>query len=114
VTFDLRHALAVAARCPASLWLEGLLHDALEDTDLTARDLLAAGVPDEVVGTVIYLTRAEGETYSDYIERVQANPFAKAVKLADLRVNLARMDAAHESLRPRYDKAVEALTRFDL
>ncbi len=34
------------------------------------------------------LTHGEGESYEDYIERVQTNPVARRVKLADLEDNM--------------------------
>ena len=57
------------------------LHDILEDTDMTADDLAAAGFPDEVVEAVIALTKREGETYEDFIRRAAVHPVADRVKL---------------------------------
>lgn len=65
-----------------------LLHDVLEDSSLTSDDLRQAGIPDEVIQAVELLTRDFGESYEQYLERVRANPIARAVKLADLNDNL--------------------------
>lgn len=111
MSFDLRHALAVASRFPygSDEWLTGLLHDAIEDGGVTGPDIMAAGVPALVVIAVNHLTRAEDEPYEDYIARVAGRALARRVKVADLEANLARMDAAHESLRPRYEQALRTL-----
>lgn len=65
-----------------------MLHDALEDTPLTAADLTDAGFPSEVVEAVVCLTKEEGEEYDTYIERVCMNRLAALVKLADLSDNM--------------------------
>lgn len=49
--------------------IAGLLHDTIEDTDLTPHDLRAAGVPERVVQAVLSVTRRPGETYMDMIHR---------------------------------------------
>jgi hypothetical protein len=67
----------------------GVLHDAVEDTDLDLLSLVEAGYPTEVVAAVDCLTHRANETYEDYIERVAANEIARRVKIADLRENLA-------------------------
>lgn len=41
--------------------LAAAMHDLLEDTDLTAHDLLLAGAPPEVVEAVVALTRSPGD-----------------------------------------------------
>lgn len=110
--YDIHHALEVARRCPPGvrLRLVALLHDVLEDTDIELYDLAAAGVPNDVLAAVEALTRLPGEAYVSYIERVADDFMAKLVKIADLQANLARMDAEHESLRPRYEAALHYLT----
>ena len=64
------------------------LHDVVEDTDWTFEALLAEGIRPEVVEGVKAITKREGETYETYLNRVKANPLAKAVKLADLHHNM--------------------------
>jgi len=67
----------------------GVLHDAVEDTDIELRHLVEAGYPSEIVAAVDSLTRRAQETYDEYIERVAVNEIGRRVKLADLRENLA-------------------------
>ena len=63
-----------------------LLHDVVEDTDVTL-DALAAEFPAEVVEAVALLTHDPEEDYFDYIHRIKGNPIALRVKLADLAHN---------------------------
>lgn len=64
------------------------LHDSLEDTVLTERDLRAAEFDDRVVDTVVALTSLRSEPRDTYYARVRAaGPVAVAVKLADIRHN---------------------------
>lgn len=65
-----------------------VLHDSLEDTSLTLADLHAAGYSDEICDAVDCLTRRLDEPYETMIDRVEANPLARRVKLADLADNL--------------------------
>lgn len=90
-----------------------LLHDAIEDGDVTREDLLEAGLWDEEVEAIDAITRRQNERYMDYIARVAENPLATQVKLADLFVNLKRCgdDPKHASLRKRYERAHEYLRR---
>lgn len=64
-----------------------LLHDVLEDTDVTAEKLLQEGIPLSVVDAVETLTKIKGISYFDYLEKVKKNPIARIVKLADLKHN---------------------------
>ncbi len=64
-----------------------LLHDVIEDTSTTYRDLLEAGMSERVINGVRALTKQRGQSYEDYKESVFANVDAMRVKLADLRHN---------------------------
>lgn len=65
------------------------LHDVLEDTKITAEDLLRRGVDSIVVKAVVAITKIEGEEYQHYLRRVDANPYAKRVKIMDILHNLS-------------------------
>lgn len=93
-----------------------VLHDIVEDTDVTLEMLENRGYSPAVVAAVNAISRTELETYSEYIERVAENPLALRVKLADLHDNLdprrvstqAMMrDVRH--LYERYEKAEKFL-----
>ena len=91
-----------------------LLHDVVEDTDVTL-EALKAIFPSEVVEAVAAMTHSKDEPYLDYIRRVSLNPIAKTVKLADLRHNAdqTRLENADEAtlryFREKYRKAFEIL-----
>lgn len=70
--------------------ITALLHDLLEDTALTAEDLLECGFASSVVDSVLLLTRNEEEVYEDYIRRLAENPVSRRVKLSDLKDNQNR------------------------
>lgn len=83
----------------AAAWL----HDVLEDCDVTAGDLLEAGIPVPVVEAVRAVTKTKGETLEDYCARIRANPTAMLVKRADLEDNTdpARTAILPEKVRVR-------------
>ena len=63
-----------------------LLHDVMEDTDVTYEEL-AKEFPKEVTDALLLLTHREGTDYFDYVRAIKQNPYAKAVKLADIAHN---------------------------
>ena len=92
------------------------LHDVVEDTDWTLETLLAEGICPEVVEGVTAITKREGEAYETYLDRVKANPLAKAVKLADLAHNMDLTRIAHPTEKDfarieKYRWAVNYLTK---
>lgn len=67
----------------------GVLHDVVEDTAWTFEALEAEGFSPEVIAALRYVTKiSENENYDDFIERVQKNPLAVAVKINDLSDNM--------------------------
>ena len=66
----------------------GFLHDVVEDTDITLRHLSYIGFWPHILDAVGALTRKEGESYKEYIGRVENNTIAMPVKIADLTDNL--------------------------
>jgi len=65
-----------------------LLHDTIEDTDVTAQTLYNYGFPKRIVEAVLSVTRQKGELYQKFIERCCANTIGKIVKMHDLEDNL--------------------------
>ena len=63
-----------------------LLHDTVEDTDVTLEDLKNI-FPPEVTDAVALMTHHDDTDYFDYVRGIKANPVAKKVKLADLAHN---------------------------
>lgn len=64
-----------------------VLHDVIEDTNVTYQDLENAGMSDRVINGVSALTKQRGQTYDEYKIFVKNNADAIKVKMADLRHN---------------------------
>lgn len=64
-----------------------VLHDIIEDTDVTFQDLRNHGMTDRVVYAIKLLTKNPGQSYEEYIEGIKTNVDALRVKLCDLRHN---------------------------
>ena len=93
-----------------------LLHDVVEDTDMTIDDLRNQGFPDEVLDVVSVLTHDPDVPYFDYISKIADYPTAVKVKLADLAHNsdITRLDNVDEAMERRlekYKKAKQILTK---
>jgi len=110
--------LAPAEHVPDAV-VVAILHDAVEDSSITLRDLSDVGFADTVVRAVDSVTRRDGEDYADLIERAASDPVGRWVKLADNLDNsdearLARLDeATARRLRQKYSVARRRLTRLD-
>jgi (p)ppGpp synthase/HD superfamily hydrolase len=65
-----------------------VLHDVLEDTQLTPALLEGEGFDPDLVDDLRALTRQKGEGYGAFIERVAQRPRAAKVKLRDLSHNM--------------------------
>ncbi len=65
-----------------------VLHDAVEDSDLSVAKLSSEGFDPKIVKAIDALTHRDDESYDDYINRVQTHPTALLVKLADLEHNM--------------------------
>ena len=63
-----------------------LLHDVVEDTDVTMTQLCRE-FPPEVTEVVALLTHDDGSDYFTYVRRIKDHPIARKVKLADLEHN---------------------------
>ena len=84
----IEHPERVAARLtdPDAV-VVALLHDVLEDTELTADDLRAAGATDLQVQALEALTHAKDVPNEDYWRALRLVPLAWLVKVADLADN---------------------------
>jgi (p)ppGpp synthase/HD superfamily hydrolase len=91
-----------------------VLHDVVEDSELSLEDLKKEGFSDEIVRAVDCLTKREGEPYEAHVERARQNRLALPVKIADLEDNMdpQRMGVLSEEDKKRiarYHKTWEAL-----
>lgn len=99
----------------------GLLHDILEDTEITEFDLEEVEFSDEIITSVQLLTRNKTESYSDYIDRIinSNNLTALKVKLVDMENNmdLSRIDNPtkkdyernEKKYKPQYKKLIKVI-----
>jgi (p)ppGpp synthase/HD superfamily hydrolase len=91
-----------------------LLHDVIEDTDLTLENLREYGFTEAQIEGVRVMTREEDEDYFEYIRSVKTNPLALAVKLEDLKHNsdvtrIIEMTERDLQRLEKYKKAMEIL-----
>lgn len=93
-----------------------ILHDVVEDTDITLESLRRQGYPQEAIEAIERLTRRDGESYDAYLSRVETNEIARRVKMADLEDNmdwrrLAGRTEQDQRRMERYRRALERLTK---
>ncbi len=88
-----------------------LLHDTVEDGDITLDFLREQGFTADIVAAVALLTHDEDVPYMDYVKAISQNPIAKTVKLADLRHNsdLSRLSVVDEKALRRQAKYQQAM-----
>ena len=94
----------------------GVLHDVVEDTELSFDDLRKMGFSEAVVDALKAVTKLPEEEGSDegylaFVKRAGANPIARQVKIADLLDNLdvTRLDEVNEKSARRISKYLRAL-----
>ena len=94
-----------------------LLHDVVEDSEVTFEDLKVYGYPENILEALRVLTKKKGEYYPDYIERIidSNNIQALNVKLADLKhnVDINRIENPtindYERINKRYIPAINKI-----
>lgn len=83
------HPIRVAERCKnPKAKIVALLHDTIEDTEVSPASLREEGFPEEIIGAVLSVTKQEGESYEDFVHRASENPIGREVKIADLEDNM--------------------------
>ncbi len=92
-----------------------VLHDAIEDSDLTIADLVNQGFPEFMTEAIAAITKLDGEPYENYILRVKSNAIALKVKIADITHNMDISRIANPTERDfqrleKYKKVLAHLT----
>lgn len=83
------HPIRVSNRCSTDEErIVALLHDTIEDTEVTAEYLLMEGFSRNIVDAILSVTRNKNESYEDFIKRSRLNPIGRQVKLHDLEDNM--------------------------
>lgn len=72
-----------------------LLHDVVEDTDITLDFLKKEGFGEEIIKAIDVLTKKFIQSEEEYYNLIKKNELAKKVKIADLK---------HNSMIARYNK----------
>jgi (p)ppGpp synthase/HD superfamily hydrolase len=96
----------------------GVLHDVLEDTDISTESLRASGFSEVILSALHSVTKRPGETYDEFVLRAASNPIGRSVKLADLADNcdLSRManPTAKDFKRlEKYRHAIETINAIE-
>lgn len=106
------HPMRVAARCKNDdEKIAALLHDTIEDTDVTPEFLHDEGFPQYIIEAILSVTRHSGESYEDFVARAAQNPIGRAVKLHDLEdnLNVMRLDKVSPETAERLTKYLKAM-----
>jgi (p)ppGpp synthase/HD superfamily hydrolase len=83
------HPLGVMMNVPSvEEKIVAILHDTVEDAGITLDYLRSEGFPENVVIAIDSISRREGESYDEYMNRVMADDLASRVKIADLQDNM--------------------------
>ncbi len=90
----------------------GILHDTIEDTDVTLVMLLEEGLSEKNVHSIDCMTRRKGETYQDFLVRIVSDEIASECKLKDMRDNgnifrLHQVERKHLSMIKKYHKGAK-------
>lgn len=93
------------------LQIVSILHDVIEDSDMTLGYLSELGFSKSVVEALDALTKRAREDYMDFITRVSENLIATRVKIEDLTHNLdlTRLDIVRPDDLSRIEKYHKAL-----
>lgn len=100
------HPFHVAEKCKSiDAKIVALLHDVVEDTDITLADLSKFFEP-VIIEAVDAITKQNGISYDAYLSRVKKNPLAREVKIQDLMHNsdLSRLNEVTEEDLKRVEK----------
>ena len=94
-----------------------LLHDVVEDTEITIDKLKEYGFPIDVVEAIDTLTKKDNQDYAEYMRGIAENELALDVKIADLTHNMDKTRSNGENVIPKikyelYRSSLNALTRI--
>ncbi|WP_427051621.1 HD domain-containing protein [Paenibacillus sp. TC-CSREp1] len=110
------HPLAVMNRVETiEEKIVAVLHDVIEDTEVTIEQLRELGFSEEIVKAIGLLTRSEEESYEQFIEKTTTNRIARNVKIADIQenMNLSRIKSPTEQDYNRLEKYRKAMERLE-
>ncbi len=106
------HPVRVALNCETEEEkVVALLHDVVEDTEVTIDDLRNMGFCEEVLDAITALSKIKGEDYEQFVKRVAENHLASRVKIQDLKdnMNASRLNGKLHWKMETYQKALAYL-----
>ncbi len=89
-------------------WVVAILHDVVEDTEITLQHLAELGFRQHILDGIDSVTKRDGEAYFDFVNRSKKDPIGIQVKIADILDNSKTIPEGH-SLHERYAKALKIL-----
>lgn len=85
----IRHPLRVMEKMDSEdEMIVAICHDLIEDTEFTIDDLLKLGFTAAQCKAIDALTKREGESYAERVERVANSVVARKIKIEDIKDNL--------------------------
>lgn len=83
-----------------------VLHDVLEDCNVSRNQLINEGIPEYLVERLEILCKGKNEKYFDYIKRIKVDQLTINVKLSDLNdnMNIKRLKEVTEQDLKRLEK----------
>lgn len=112
----IEHPLRVMQSCVSDdAKIVAVLHDVVEDSDVSIEDLRTMNFAPQVVEAISLLTKTGNIEYSIYIASIKENVIAREVKIADLRdnMNLNRIAQPTEKDFKRLEKYRGALMTLE-
>lgn len=105
------HLVAVANQFEGRFHLRciAVLHDVIEDTEVTAKYLEEKGIYPQIITQVQRLTKRKDEPYVEYIARVEESFEVSLVKIEDLKHNLS--DLKKGQRKDKYELALLILEK---
>lgn len=102
------HPIRVSEKFEAfNLKTVAILHDVIEDSNITGQDLKDKGIPSYIIVSVQLLTKNRGEDYVSYLQRLNSDFYARTVKIEDLKDNIDTL-----RLSTLTDKDIERVRKY--
>lgn len=111
------HPIAVADKFnDADRKIVAVLHDTIEDTELTLDDLKDLKLRPDLIHVIDLLTHKPDQTYLDYLLHIRDVPMAKEIKVEDLNHNLSdvRKGCSERCSRDKYIMALYILNSYTI
>ena len=77
-----------------------VLHDIVEDTEMTIEGLIDFGFKGYIVNAIDLLTKKKGQNYLQYLMKLKENEMARDVKVEDIKHNLS--DLGRGNMKDKY------------